>query len=63
VSIHRTKAGTYEARWRPPGSRAFKSKRFKLKHDAVAFMAKIEAAKREGTYTDLTRGKQALEEW
>lgn len=26
-------------------------------------MAKIEAAKREGTYTDLTRGKQALEEW
>jgi integrase len=29
----------------------------------VAFMAKIESSKREGTYTDLTRGKQTLEEW
>ena len=37
-------------RWRRPGSRAVKAKRFKLKRDAVAFMAKVEAAKREGTY-------------
>jgi transketolase len=63
VSIHRTKAGTYEAHGRPPGSRAVKSKRFKLKKDAVVFMAKVESSKREGTYTDLTRGKQTLEEW
>jgi site-specific recombinase XerC len=29
----------------------------------VALMAKIESSKREGTYTDLTRGNQTLEEW
>jgi integrase len=63
VAITKTAAGTYEVRWRAPGERRVQSKRFKLKRDAVAFMSKIESMRREGTYTDLTRGKQTLEEW
>jgi hypothetical protein len=54
VAITKTASGTYEVRWRAPGERRVQSRRFKLKRDAVAFMAKIESSKREGTYTDLT---------
>ena|SRR5918999_4282785 len=63
MAIRKTSAGTYEARWRPPGARDVRSKRFKTKREAVGFMAKIESSKRDGTYTDLTRGKQTLDDW
>jgi hypothetical protein len=50
-SVRKTKAGTFEARWRDAADRQC-CKTFATKREASAFVAEVEASLSRGTYVD-----------
>lgn len=54
--IVKTKAGTYRANWRDPANRQ-RSKTFRTKKEAAAFLAEISRSLHRGTYVDPHAGK------
>lgn len=58
-SIRKTPAGRHRALWRDPAGRQ-RSKTFKTKREANAFLAEIESALHRGTYVDPDAGRMKV---
>jgi integrase len=63
VALKKTKAGTWEARWREPGSRTGRRKVFPTKRAAESFLAEVKVSKDKGSYVSPAQSRMTLDEW
>ena len=59
ASVHKTKAGTYQVRWRDSANDQ-QSKNFKRSIDAKNHRAQVEVAMLDGTYVDPRKEKTPI---
>ena len=63
MALRKTTAGTWEARWREPGSRTGRRKVFPTKKAAESFLASVRVAKDKGSYVSPAQTRMTLESW